>query len=555
MMLWLFLVLQQDDDPLKTPFGKTELRVFQEPDGVLIATIATDGGRPEGAHHLLLQNPRAAINTTPKGPDDKVKRLDMQAAKGRYERGTQTLWVSGDAMIECKAETQSFRSESCTVYFKEKRFETDRPCKLYKPGVLILAGSARSDMALEEHILGGTPQVYIIGDPKYVFDPQVPPEKITPDILTIIECTGPATVLDRKDRIRISTDSPVFVVKKDQHGIMKIRASRAVIDAKRENGRAVPQKISMSGAVRLEESSPMTLTGDSLEWDEAKEEVAVPEGRLKMKEHTITANGITLYKAQRRVVAQGNARAVLRQESGPVDLATDTLTIDLEKQGEETVARNLTAEGATRIKRNDAVIDCRRFRFDIRENSGTVFGGPVAHIVRDTTEIWSPVVAIKGEEFTIGGPKFIRFKDGDKPAAATSGGDIVMRGSTILLQGRAWISTPDFRLTAEEIRIELGDDKKVRTLGAGGGVWLQAVEDGRPVTATGARASQKSGASAIVLEGRPEATLRSEDRRVWANVLTFDQANHKFSAQGTDRPVRMIFEERKNGTHDNRHPR
>ncbi len=299
----------------------------------------------------------------------------------------------------------------------------------------------------------------------------------------------------------------------------------------------------------------MTLVGNALDWDAETDLLVVPAGRLTMKEHKINADLISLHQARRIAVAEGNVEATLQQPSGPVELTTESMEVILERQGEETVARHLDARGVKKIQREGAEIFCSRFRFDVRENSGTIFGGPVAHLRKENTQIWAPLVAIKGEEFVIGGPKFIKFKDGDKDASATSGGDIVMKGSTIRLQDRAWISTPDFRLHAGGIDVEIGEDKKLKALNAHGGVRLHAVEQGQAVTATGSHAFQKAGSSTIELFGGPLATLTSESRRLWANILTFDQTHHKFTASGTERAVRMIFEEQQNGAKNNSHPR
>jgi hypothetical protein len=120
------------------------------------------------------------------------------------------------------------------------------------------------------------------------------------------------------------------------------------------------------------------------------------------------------------------------------------------------------------------------------------------------------------------------------------------------MQNQAWISTPDFRLFAGDIQLELDENKKMKTLNATGGVRLQAIENNQPVTATAARAWQPQGSTVMTLFGQPLATLKSEEKRCWANVLTFDQTHHKFTAAGTDRPVKMIFNEPKK---DNRHSR
>lgn len=550
------ILLQQDSQPVQEPFGKVELRVFEEQPAskemVLMATIETDGGRPEGQDLLVMKACKATIST--QDGEKKHKKVTVEAQTGRYQKTAQILSVDGDVTITSPTDAQRFRSPSCTVYFKEKRFETDRPFSLQKPGVLILGGSLKSNIALDEHVLGGTPQIFIIGDPKEATKPNPDVNKIRlEDGFTRIECTGPATVKDGKEQIRIVTEHPVFVTKTDKQGEMKIRASSAVIEARHEtDGSAVAQRLSMKGSVRIEDKSS-TLTGDSMEWDATTEEAIVPAGKLRMKEvkeeavreHRVEAGTIRMYKARQLIVAETNVRTSLQQESGVVEISTDRLQIHLERNNGETAARRIYAEGKTNIVRSEARIECRRFHFDVKENRGTLYGGPIAKITRESTRVWAPVVVLKGEEFVISGPKYITFKDGERNASATSAGDITLAGSTLTFQRWAWLSTADFRMIAREVRMELGEDKKLKAMNALGPVVLWAQENGQTVVATAARATQESGSTMMTLFGDPVATLSQNDRRLWANVLTFDQTRHKFTATGSDRPVKIILEERK----------
>jgi lipopolysaccharide export system protein LptA len=537
---------QAEDPPWTEPVGNARIRVFDA--NRLIATIEIESGEPESADRMKMKKLRALVPA--ENSEKQVRKIQVEASLGRYDRKTQVLTVEGDVSIreaDSPAGERGFRSQACTVFFKEKKFETDRPFTLRKPGVVLMGQSLSSDLALEAHTVSGETQIVIVGDPRAVLETDVPPESIDVELLTVARCTGPATLRDAKERVLVSTGSPLSIYKRDarENRVTTIRAAAADIEARRDaEGRMVPQWMKLAGPVRVEDTMPLILEGESLDWDEVGRQVVLTRGRMQMRQHRIEAGRIALYEKEQYALGQEEATATIEQEAGGFQLQAESLRIDLEAVGPQKEARFLAAEGVRRISGRGAEIACGRFLLDIRRGSGTLVGRPLVRIVRGGLEARAPVAALRGESIVIGGPKSIRFKEGERIVTASCRGDLTVRGARVRLEREAWIGTPDFSLSADLLLLESGEGGSLKGLWAGVGVRVHAVEEGRPVEATAAVAHLIEGTTSLNLLGRPLATLRAEDRRVWANVLTFDRTAHRFSAAGIDRPVRVVLKER-----------
>ena len=496
------LALQGKDRVPQEPLRQAELRVFDQQTNELLCELKAREATPGAGGSISIVDPLATLYT--RDSERVLHKFEVRAARATYDPTTQRLKAEGKVRIT-SPEGVSFAADAALVDLKKQRVETEDAFRLAKPGVEILGTGLAGRLDMSEGRIVRDGQITIFGDPREALSRDPTPDPAPGR--TILRGVGPMRFQEEGKKLSVSISKGVNVLREDSNGILTAKGGSAELEGARDASGAIRiDRLDLSGGIEMADSRDGRAEGDRLSLAGDVVRVSAARGcAVAFGSNEIFAKEIAVDRVRGWVEARGNPRA--RTEAG-AEISAREIDLTLAPVEKRWEIRTLQARGSVEAR-------------------------------REGVRIVAPLVAIRGRStMFVSGPKLLRFDADGKTHTATCRGDARIAQDALDLEGDAFLSGPDVRMSADRILAARGEDGKLKwVLGRGAVRLTSRTKDGETAAAFGREV--RAVGSAIQIRAEPEAMLVTKDRRVWAAEILLDRETGRFSARGGDRPARM----------------
>lgn len=533
----LCVALPAQDERPQQPVKKGRLESYDMRTGEKLFDIRSEELTPLPGRRYQIKKPAGVVYA--REQEGRARRVEFVAEEGTFDETSKVLSLTKDVRLQTP-DGESVNAQDATVTFdreqRRQRLVVRGPFRVIRTQGQVDGVDLDADLELEHYSISRDAKIRL-DDP-------------AAGTTTEVASRGPLRAREEKgalgfDVVHLHARDGANVHRVDKKGEAWAQADEMTAQVRRTKGkpqesqRAVRQELERlhaRGGVTMRDSRQTQARCDELRFG-SEADVVEMRGTpvvVLQQQNELRARYVQLDRVTNLLSCRDGVSARMKDS----DVTGDRLKVQLVREPSGWIAAELEVNGNAVVQRADARIDCDRFRWDNRAQTGAIAGRP-ATVTQQNARIRAPLIVLRGESLCVSGPKSVVFRGEQETVFATSRGDMVFEGNCVRMMDRAVLSAKDVRVTADRIRVELTRDRKLDRITAFSNLCIRARAEQRAAVIYGD--SMVSRGDVLTVRGRPDAYVLEEEQSLRSEVLTFDRASGRFTASNTRRRGRILI--------------
>lgn len=541
----LFIVLQGQDDRPQQPVKKGRLESYDARTNEKLFDIRSEEMTPLADKRYRIKKPAGVVYT--KEQDGRARRIEFTAEEGTFDETSKVLALTKDVRLQT-ADGESIDAQDATVTLNRERRQQKLvvrgPFKMIRTQGQVEGVDLDADLELEHYTVTRDAKIRMVDQ--------------VSNTTTDIASKGPLSAHEEKgglgfDILHLHARDKANLHRTDNKGEAWVEADELTTQMRwykgkpQESQRTVKQEVERlhaKGNVMMRDSRGAQARCDELRFGSEADVVDMKGAPVVgvQQQNELQAGEVQLDRVTNLLFCRNNVSARMKDS----DVTSDRLKVQLVREPTGWTAAQFEATGNVVVRKADARIDCDRFLWDNRFETGAVAGKP-ATVALEGTRIRAPLITLRGQALCVSGPKSVVFRREivtersatDETVFATSRGDMVFEGNRVRMTDRAFLSGKDVRVTGDVIRVELTDDRKLDRVTAFSNLRIRTLAEQQSTVIYGD--SMVSKGDLLTIFGRPDAYVVDEGQSLRSERLTFDRATGRFTASNTRRQGRIVI--------------
>lgn len=550
----LFIALQDQDQRPQQPVKNGRLESYDTRTNEKLFDIRSEELTPLADKRYRIKKPAGVVYL--KEQDGRARRIEFTAEEGTFDETSKVLALTKDVRLQT-ADGESVDAQDAVVTLnreqRQQKLVVRGPFKMIRMQGRIEGVDLDADLELENYTVARDAKIRMIDQ--------------AAGTTTDVASRGPLSAREDKaglgyDTLYLHAREKATLHRTDKNGEAWVEADELTTQVRcykgkpQESRRTVQQEVERlhaKGNVMMRDSRGAQSRCDDLRFG-SEADVVTMKGApvvVAQQQNELRADEVQLDRVTNLLSCRNNVNARMKDS----DVTGDRLKVQLVREPTGWTAAQFEATGNVVVRKADARIDCDRFLWDNRFETGAVAGRP-ATVTLEGARIRAPLITIRGEALCVSGPKSVVFRreivtdrsSNQAPSAteetvfATSRGDMVFEGNRVRMTDRAFLSGKDVRVTGDVIRVELTDDRKLDRVTAFSNLRIRTPAEQQSTVIYGD--SMVSRGDLLTIFGRPDAYVVDEGQSLRSEVLTFDRATGRFAASNTRRTGRIVISRR-----------